>query len=199
MTVGTVDDDEPDDALVRRASGGDVRAYTALVRRHERVVVRVAVTVGQGGVDAEAVAQEAFLRAYRALPRFTLGQEFRPWLLAITANEARNQRRSARRHAGAVGRLAAAAPPAPVASAESEALGAAQRTLLLEAVARLPERDRLVITCRYLLELSEREAAAVLGVPPGTVKSRLARALGRLRRTLAASPARELGGSRHGD
>jgi RNA polymerase sigma-70 factor (ECF subfamily) len=159
-----------------------VAAYEELVRRHERVAVRVAFTVGQPWVDAEAAAQEAFVKAYRALPRFRPGAAFRPWLLAIVANEARNQRRTALRSRAAAGRLAVASTPAAtVASAEATFLGAEERSLLLRAVNRLAERDRLVLACRYFLELSERETAAVLGVPRGTVKSRSARALNRLR------------------
>lgn len=171
------------DELVRRARGGDVGAYEDLVRCHERLAVRVAATVGQPWVDAEAVAQEAFVKAYHALPRFAPGAEFRPWLLAIVANEARNQRRSAQRAERMAERLATTASPAAAAvpSAEAAFLSAEERSALLAAVRRLSERDRLV-ACRYFLELSERETAAVLGVPRGTVKSRLARALVRLRR-----------------
>jgi RNA polymerase sigma-70 factor (ECF subfamily) len=72
----------------------------------------------------------------------------------------------------------------PVPSAESTALSADDRSRLMAAVASLPERARLVITCRYLLELSEAETAEVLGWPAGTVKSRLSRALDRLRAEL---------------
>lgn len=171
-----------DDALVDRARRGDVDAYEALVRQHERVAVRVAFTVGHPWVDAESVAQEAFVKAYRALPRFRSGARFRPWLLAIVANEARNQRRSALRRDRAAERLAALdgqrdATPSP----EAVALRAEERAALLAAVGRLGERDRLVVACRYFLDLSEAETAAVLAVPRGTVKSRLARALSRLR------------------
>ena len=174
----------PDDELLRRARRGDVGAYEDLVRRHELLAVRVAATVGQPWVDAEAVAQEAFVKAYRALPRFWTSGDFRPWLLAIVANEARNQRRSAQRAERTAQRLAGVAAVATVPSAEATFLSAEERSALLAAVRRLGERDRLVVACRYFLELSERETAAVLGVPRGTVKSRLARALGRLREVL---------------
>ena len=173
--------------LVRRARGGDVGAYEELVRRHERLAVRVAATVGQTWIDAEAVTQEAFVKAYRGLPRFRGSADFRPWLLAIVANEARNQRRSAQRSERTAQRLAGVEATVP--SAEAAFLSAEERSALLAALRRLGERDRLVVACRYFLELSERETAAVLGVPRGTVKSRLARALARLRRQLEVAEA----------
>jgi RNA polymerase sigma factor (sigma-70 family) len=80
-----------------------------------------------------------------------------------------------------------------VPSAESAALDAEERRSLADAVDRLPAKSRVVVTCRYLLELSEAETAQVLGWPVGTVKSRLSRALDGLRTTLAASGAREVG------
>jgi RNA polymerase sigma-70 factor (ECF subfamily) len=146
--------------------------------------------------DAEDAAQEAFVKAYAALPRFRPGAPFKPWLLTIVANEARNRRRAAGRRANLVLRVAgqaagAGAAPSPEAAAEA----GEQRRLLVEAIGRLPERDRDVIACRYLLGLSEAEAADVLGVARGTVKSQLSRALGRLRSAMGeAEPAGAGGG-----
>src|SRR5262249_61143813 len=84
-------------------------------------------------------------------------------------------------------RLPPTPPPLPAPPAEPAALSADERSRLIAAVASLPERARLVITCRYLLELSEAETAEVLGWPVGTVKSRLSRGLGRLRAELDES------------
>src|SRR4051812_19082962 len=133
--------------------------------------------ITQDAADAEEAAQDGFLKAWRALPRFRRGEPLRPWLLTIVANEARNRRRSARRRAA----LALRAEAPDDRSAEAEMIAGESRAALLAAIARLREDDRLVLRRRHLLELSGAEAAAALGVRPGTVKSRPSRALGRLR------------------
>ena len=83
--------------LVERARNGDVAAFEALVRAHQEVAFRTAWLVSGGSNDAEDAAQEAFVKAFAAMPRFRSGAPFRPWLLTIVANEARNRRRSAGR------------------------------------------------------------------------------------------------------
>ena len=118
--------------------------------------------------------------------RFRAGEPLRPWLLTIVANEARNRRRSAGRRAALALRAAGEEHPSGEAAPSPEAalLAGERRAALLAALGRLREDDRLVIGCRYLLELSEAETAAALGVRPGTVKSRLSRGLERLRAEL---------------
>jgi RNA polymerase sigma factor (sigma-70 family) len=170
----------PDTSLVATALGGDLAAYGHLVRRHAPLAKRLAVVWGAGD-DAEDVVQEAFVRAWSALPRFRPGEEFRPWLLAIVRNLTRNSLRARGRRAARETFAATAWPVIDVADAEQEAIDAVRRDQLLAGVRRLPEGLREVVACRYLLELSEAETAAALGLPTGTVKSRLHRALGRLR------------------
>ena len=172
--------------LIERARDGDVAAFEVLVRAHQDVAFRTAWVVSGGADDAEDAAQEGFVKAFAALSRFRDGSPFRPWLLTIVANEARNRRRAAgRREALALrtpeDRRAGGAAPSP----EAAVLAGERREVLLAGLARLAEADRTVITLRYLLELSETEAAAALDVPTGTVKSRLSRAIGRLRAELA--------------
>jgi RNA polymerase sigma-70 factor (ECF subfamily) len=155
-----------------------VSAFEALVRAHQDIAFRTAWVSSVAADDAEDAAQEAFMKAFAALPRFRAGAPFRPWLLTIVANEARNRRRSANRREA----LALRAPDQGAESSpEMTMLAAESRQALLDAVNRLPDADREVVSYRYLLELSEAETAAVLGVPAGTVKSRLSRALQRLR------------------
>ena len=169
--------------LVERARKGDGTAYATLVRDHEETAFRIAYVICGNAADAEEAAQEAFVKAYRALGRFRSGEPLRPWLLAIVANEARNRRRSAGRRAALVLRAAGEGRPSGEAAPSPEAalLAGERRSQLLAALSTLNERDRTVVACRYLLELSEAETAAALGVRPGTVKSRLSRALDRLR------------------
>jgi RNA polymerase sigma factor (sigma-70 family) len=175
--------------LVEQARGGDARAYEVLVRRYQDLAFRTAWVIA-GGADAEDAAQEGFVKAWYALPRFRAGSPFRPWLLAIVANEARNRRRSGRRQDDLALRVAEDRPSGDAApSPEAAALDSEQRRLLLAAVGRLGDSDRQVIACRYFLELSEAEMAAALGCRRGTVKSRLSRALARLRDALAEQDA----------
>ena len=173
--------------LVERARRGDESAYEELVRAHQGIAFRTAYLVVGSAADAEEAAQEGFVKAYRALGRFRPGSPFRPWLLQIVANEARNRRRSESRRAALAVRAAAeegssgGAAPSP----EGALLAAEDRERLLEAVNGLREEERLVIACRYFLELSEEETAAVLDVRVGTVKSRTSRALDHLRESYA--------------
>ena len=125
-----------------------------------------------------------FVKAYRALWRFRAGADFKPWLLRIVANEARNRRRSAGRRSALALRAAQEPSGEAAPSPEATLLGAERREQLIDALNRLGEQDREAIACRYFLDLSEAETAAALGVRPGTVKSRLSRALERLRAEL---------------
>ena len=168
--------------LVERARRGDGDAYDQLVRAHQDIAFRTAWLVSGSAADAEDAAQEAFVKAWRALGRFRQGAPFRPWLLAIVANEARNRRRSAGRREALVLRAAAERRPSDGAASPLEA--AVLRDALLAALERLSDDDRAVLSCRHLLGLGEEETAAALGIRRGTVKSRTSRALTRLRAEL---------------
>jgi RNA polymerase sigma-70 factor (ECF subfamily) len=176
-----------DAELIERARSGEAEAYAELVRRYQDVAVRTAHVISPDG-DAEDAAQEAFIKAHRALARFRTGAPFRPWLLQIVANEARNRRRSATRRAGLVLRAAEDRPLDDAApSPESAVLAHERQETLLAAVNGLRDEDREVIGARYFLDLSEAETAETLGIPRGTVKSRLSRALERLRVVVATA------------
>jgi RNA polymerase sigma factor (sigma-70 family) len=178
-----------EEELVARARRGDTAAFGELVRSHQTVAHRIALVIAGSTAEAEEAAQDALVKAWRALPRFREGAPFRPWLLAIVANEARTRRRAAGRREGWTLRAAAEAEVArdPTAGDPATAVLVRERaTELHAALARLDERDRTVLALRYLLDLSERETAAVLDCRPGTVKSRASRALERLRREVAA-------------
>ena len=152
------------------------------MRRHEQVAFRTALFLCGEVEDARDAAQEGFIRAWRALPSFRPGSEARPWLLRIVANAARNRRRGAARQAALGMRIAnQGISTSPVASPEGSVLADERRASLLRAVERLRPEDRLVIGLRWFVELDEASLAAALGVPRGTVKSRLSRAMARLR------------------
>jgi RNA polymerase sigma-70 factor (ECF subfamily) len=171
--------------LLDRARRGDAAAFDALVRSHQTLAFRTACVFSANSHDAEEATQDAFLKAWRALPRFRPGAPFRPWLLAIVANEARSRGRSGVRRTRREERAAALEPPPLPLGPEAAVLVRERQSELAAALAALPERDRAVLTLRYLLDLSERETAAALGCRPGTVKSRASRALDRLREDIA--------------
>jgi len=173
---------EDDAELFARAQRGDIDAYEEIVQRYQQLAFRTAYVITRSAAEAEDAAQDAFVKAYRALASFRTGAEPRPWLLRIVANEARNRMRSAVRRQRLELRLAEGfrqgdAAPSP----EAAAVDADERRRLVSLVGDLEENDRLIIASRYFLELSGEETAAALGIPEGTVKSRLSRALGRLR------------------
>jgi len=174
-------------ARIERAQGGDAGAYETLVRQYQDVAFRTAYLITGTTAEAEDAAQEAFVKAWYALGRFRLDAPFRPWLLRIVANEARNRRTAAGRRVNLALRVRERDPNDDAApSPEAIALRAEQREMLLHAIDRLRAEDRLVIGYRYFFDLSEAEMATALDCARGTVKSRLSRALGRLRAALRA-------------
>lgn len=185
--------DETEAALVERARAGDVAAYEALVRQYQNVAFRVAYLIAGSAQEAEDAAQEGFLRAYRALGQLRADAPLRPWLLTIVANAARSRRARAARRPTLALSTAEHVTNADDASPEQVAVLAEQRRELLAAIQTLRSEDQEVITGRYFLDLSEAEMAGVLGCARGTVKSRLSRALQRLRRQLTAHAAPEGG------
>lgn len=171
-----------DGELAGRARHGDADAFAELVRRHEASAIRIASLIC-GSAHAEDATQEAFVRAYRSLHRFDTEREFRPWFIRILTNVAKNAVRSERRYLDVTlraPRFEATEDPDTVAAAE-------QRAIVLHALLALPERDRLILACRWFEEMSEKDIALALDIKPGTVKSRLSRAMDRLRDQLATT------------
>ena len=155
------------------------------MRNHEAAAFRTAYLITGDASEAEDAAQEAFVKAYRSLGSFQSGAPFRPWLLAVVANEAKNRRKAAFRRANLALRAGMEspegnAPPSP----EATILAAERRAEVLHVLGGLREEDRLVIAFRYFLGLSEAETAATLGCARGTVKSRLSRAISGLRKRM---------------
>ena len=178
---GEVGIDETD--LISRACQGDTAAWDGLVRQHQEPAFRLAYLILGDRADAEDVTQEAFVRAYLKLDTFDGARPFRPWLLSIAANLARNRRRSIGRYWAALRRYWQNEPPAahqPDWGARSEA------RRLWQAVQRLRPMAQEIIYLRYFLDLSEAETAVTLDIAPGTAKSRLHRALKQLRSVIEA-------------
>lgn len=165
--------------LALRAQRGDARAYEELVRPHQEIAFRVAYVITRNAADAEDATQDGLVKAWRALGRFRAGEPMRPWLLQIVANEARNRRRSAGRRE----RLALLVQASSGEAAPSPGDDSVDREQLVDALEQLSDEHRNVLACRYLLDLSEEETAAALDIAHGTVKSRTARALDKLKET----------------
>ena len=163
-----------------RARDGDLDAFDELVRRHQQSALRVAAAVA-GTARAEDATQEGFVRAHRKLHQFDIERPFRPWLLRVVANAARNELRSAGRHRRIELKLQAH-PDHTRSSDPTERLG--DRELVATGLAKLRTDDRTILALRWFAELSEAEIAETLGVARGTVKSRLSRATARLRAAL---------------
>jgi RNA polymerase sigma-70 factor (ECF subfamily) len=172
--------------LVERVLAGQPQAWATLVQEQQAAVFRLAFLLLGDADEAEDVAQDVFVRAARGLVRFDRTRPLRPWLLQITRNLAANRRRSARRYLAALGRWWHVAAPAQAAAQITAAVDN-DAAVLHQAIGRLSTQDQEVIYLRYFLELPVDETAQALGVAPGTVKSRLARALGRLRPLVQAA------------
>src|SRR3954463_6429033 len=143
---------ERDDATaVARARAGDLDAYEVLVAHYTPAAHRAAVLLG-AGADADDVVQEALVKAYRQLSRYRGESGFRPWLLAIVANETRNLHRSRGRRDGLVLRAAERLGPGEGGPDPAEsAMVRERRRHLVEQLRRLADRDREVLVCRFLL------------------------------------------------
>jgi len=166
--------------LVRHAANGDAAAWEPLVLAHQEAVFRLSYLLLGDPDDAEDIAQETFLRAWNHLRRFDPTRPLRPWLLSIASNLASNRRRSAGRYVSALMR-AFRNEPASSPSSEERTAQHMEASDLWKAVQHLSTPDQQVVYLRFFLELSVAETAQALEVAEGTVKSRLSRALERLR------------------
>ena len=173
-------DNETD--LIRRARQGDEAAYEDFVSQHQEAVFRLAYLLLADQGEADDVAQETFIHAYKALAQFDLNRPARPWLLRIARNLAYNRNRAIKRYFAVLQRLGRADPLMRPDNSPDPSYWDSQA--LWESIRRLDRPDQEIIYLRYFLELSEAEAAQALGIAQGTVKSRLHRAIGRLRSIL---------------
>ena len=182
-----------DEELIARVLAGDEASYGTLVTRYQDYVYTIAVRIVGNDEDAEDVAQGAFVRAYRALPRFRGDSKFSSWLYRIATNRALTHLKRRRRRAVTVD---IESGPHVEAGVIDDARGEEMspelvvrdeefRRAVRAAVLELPEQYRVVVTLFYLEERSYKEVAATLGIPMGTLKTHLHRARALLRDILA--------------
>ena len=168
--------------LIRHAANGDTEAWEPLVLAHQAAVFRLSYLLLGDPDDADDVAQETFLRAWKYLKRFDSSRPLRPWLLSIASNLASNRRRSAGRYLAALMRVFRDEPVAT--HVEEKSLQKLEANELWHAVQNLSMADQQIIYLRYFLDLSVAETSQTLQIAEGTVKSRLSRALDKLRKVI---------------
>lgn len=174
--------------LILRAQRGDTNAFADLLALHERFVYNLALRTIGDPTEAEDVAQEAFVRAWQALPNFRGGSALRTWLYRIVINLCYNRFPRLRRELNELTDNSSTNLPEPASLEANPALYSElreRRALLHCEIERLPESQRLLIVLRYQDELSYEEIASLLGLPLGTVKTGLFRAKERLRQALS--------------
>jgi RNA polymerase sigma-70 factor (ECF subfamily) len=167
-------------ALVRHAINGEAAAWEPLVLAHQEAVFRLCYLLLGDSDEAQDVAQETFLRAWKHLKRFDATRPLRPWLLSIASNLASNRRRSAGRYFAALTRAFQNEAHTSYSIEEKSTLQM-EANDLWKAVRHLSLPDRQIIYLRYFLDLPVSETAQALNIAEGTVKSRSSRALERLR------------------
>jgi RNA polymerase sigma-70 factor (ECF subfamily) len=180
--------DALDDAeLLARARKGDERAFAALVERYEGAVAATVIGMLGRGDDADDVGQETFIRFHRALDRFRGESSLKTYLVHIAMNLSINALRGRKR---SLLRFVSRDDtqmdlPEPRTGPDGEVDVAELHELVRNAVARLGEKQRAVVVLRLFHEYSTRETADILGLPEGTVLSRLSRAMKELQTLLA--------------
>ena len=176
--------DEPEPAVIRAAAAGDLGAFEQLVRVYQQHVWRFLRRLLGDAATAEDVTQETFLRVHRRLPTYRFRSSFTAWVFQIARNAGIDELRSRQRRTRLLSLAARPDPPAaaPETRAEIEA-----------ALASLPVDLREAVVLVEVLGLRYREVARVLGVPEGTVKSRVFNARSRLHRWSTADEERASG------
>jgi RNA polymerase sigma-70 factor (ECF subfamily) len=189
VTEDTVGED--DLLLVRRVQSGDKRAFDVLVLRYQGKVLKLVMRYVRDAMEAEDVAQEAFIKAYRALPGFRGDSAFYTWLYRIVINTAKNTLVSAKRRpldysldaadseqSGLLSRLTDGETP------EQLLLSDEIRRTVEAVMSELPDELRTAIVLRELDGLSYEEIASAMDCPVGTVRSRIFRAREAIDKTL---------------
>ena len=172
-----------DEAIVARLAVGDTRAFSSLVDRYRRRVYAVLVRATGRPEEADDLFQETWIRVARGARGFDPSRSFASWVGRIATNAAIDWMRAAGSH-GASTTAETDDVPAASPSPSAALLAAAESQRIAGALAKLPERMREAVLLRYFEGLSEQTMSEQLGIPRGTVKSRLSNAVVALRRTL---------------
>ncbi len=185
---------DPDHELVERARGGSEGAFSELVGRHQGRILGLAWRVAGSRAEAEEIAQDAFVRAWQALPGFRGESRFSTWLHRITTRVALDRRevvrRRERREVGVEEEVLAAFAATPEAGSDGDRITARARIALL---AGLSEAQHTVVTLHYLEDRSVIEVAQAMNLPENTVKTHLSRARAVMREAFLRAEAKQRG------
>ena len=185
---------DPDLELVERARGGQEAAFAELVARHHRRILGLAWRVAGSRAEAEEIAQDAFVRAWKALPGFRGESRFSTWMHRITTRVALDRREVVRRREGReIGveeEVLAGLAAAPESGVDGDRVTARARIALL---AGLSEAQRTAVTLHYLEDRSVIEVAQAMNVPENTVKTHLSRARAAMREAFLRTEAKQKG------
>lgn len=183
-----------DEELIRRAAGGDSGAFETLLRSCQKRVYNLALRMTGNPDDAQDITQETFLRVWRGLSGYRFDASFTTWLYRLTGNVCIDFLRRRRRENtvslyrdGGENEEWELSLPDPASCTETQVMTRLTRSQVAEALGRLEPEYRQALTMRVINGLSYAEIAAVLEVPEGTVKSRIARAREKMRRLLKKS------------
>ena len=188
VRVNVTDRDDDREAILA-CQRGDRAAFDRLVDRHQRAIYRLCYRYVNNHEDASDLAQDSFVKAYKAIGRFRGDSAFSTWLYRIAVNTCLNFR-SARRMAQEELSETLADPGAPVVQRMQERELSQQ---VREAVARLPEKQRATLILKIYHDLTHEEVAGILGSTVGTVKANLFHAVGNLRKMLGTSAVGQIG------
>ena len=178
------DDRTEEQILVMRAQRGEQDAFRILVERYQKLVYTLALRMNVPA-DAEDAAQEAFLSAWKALPRFRMDAKFSTWLYRLTVNAATDVLRRRQKEPDSFDTAERPLQAADSADTPEEAAQRAERRAMVRrAIGALSENHRQILLLREVTGLSYEEIGAALELTPGTVRSRLARARKELREKL---------------
>ena len=177
--------DEDERQAIKQLKEGDINGLSVLVHRHqERAIQSACLVIGDPAL-AEDIVQSAFVRAYERIDQFDASQPFEPWFLRSVINDSIKTLRHRKRHVsldlGPEGmsfkELLIDSNPGPTAQLDDENF----RKNVRDALKKLTHKQRAAVVMRYFLEMSETEMVEIMGVPHGTIKSRLHASRNRLR------------------
>lgn len=189
-----ISDQSPDSELVSRGASGDARAFEAIMRRHNRLLFRTARSILKSDAEAEDALQEAYLRAWRALPSFRADAKLSTWLVRIVINESLGRLRRPGAQVIPLDSVMNSTEPETIASLtvdpdwqpELVSMRSELRQLMEARIDRLPDAFRGVFMLRAVEEMSVEEVSQALGIPEATVRTRFFRARSLLREGLAS-------------
>lgn len=206
MTINaTIEETQVSDSLLlQRFLRGDSEAFSALVKRYQHSLYPFLVRFVGDASLAEDIFQETFLQVYQSAPTFDTTRRFKPWLFTVAANKARDALRSRKRRSAApLDATVAGAPdakntyaaliPSEIPSPDEISMNLETRQAVQTIVNQLPENYRIVLILSYFQEIPHKDIAEILGVPVGTVKSRLHGAVGLFAKKWKAWAAKETG------